>query len=436
MSKPILAIVGRPNVGKSTLFNRIAQERISIVEEIPGITRDRIYANANWLNNVFSVIDTGGITSENDPLTHDIRQQALIAIEEADVILMVVSVQEGAQEGDKIVAQILHKSKKPVVLVVNKVDNPNLRNEIYEFYSLSLGEPYPISVVHGMGLGDVLDVVVSKFPEISEEENPNLVKFSLIGRPNVGKSSLINAILGEERVIISPIAGTTRDAVDTFFSDPTGTQFQMIDTAGLRKRGKVYENTEKYAVMRAMRAIDRSDIVLMVLNAEEGIREYDKRIAGFAHKAGRGVLIVVNKWDVLDKDNQTMNNFIKKIKDNFQYLNYAPIIFVSAKTRQRLNKLTEMIKDVRENQQRRIASSILNDVIMDAVAINPTPTHNQKRLKIFFVTQVSSAPPTFIIFVNEEKLMHFSYERFLENQIRAAFEFTGTPLKLIPRRRK
>ncbi|HAR0800039.1 TPA: ribosome biogenesis GTPase Der, partial [Enterococcus faecium] len=319
---------------------------------------------------------------------------------------------------------------------VNKVDNPEMRNDIYEFYSLGLGDPYPVSGSHGLGIGDILDEAVKYFSEETEEEDDDTIKFSLIGRPNVGKSSLINAILGEERVIVSDIEGTTRDAIDTHFVSESGQKFLMIDTAGMRKRGKVYENTEKYSVMRAMRAIDRSDIVLMVLNAEEGIREQDKRVAGYAHEAGRGIIIVVNKWDLVKKETNTMRDFEQEIRDEFRYLDYAPIVFVSAVTKQRLERLPEMIEQVSMNQNLRISSAVLNDIIMDAVAINPTPTDKGKRLKIFYATQVAVKPPTFVVFVNEEELMHFSYERFLENQIRKAFTFEGTSIRIIPRRRK
>ena len=334
---------------------------------------------------------------------------------EADVIVFVVSGKEGVTDADEYVARILYKTNKPVILAVNKVDNPEMRADIYDFYSLGLGDPYPVSSVHGIGTGDVLDAIVENLPTEVEEENPDIIRFSLIGRPNVGKSSLINAILGE---------------------DSEGQEYTMIDTAGMRKSGKVYENTEKYSVMRSMRAIDRSDIVLMVINAEEGIREYDKRIAGFAHEAGKGIIIVVNKWDTIKKDNHTVANWEADIRDQFQFLSYAPIIFVSAETKQRLNKLPEMIKRISESQNRRISSAVLNDVIMDAIAINPTPTDKGKRLKIFYGTQVSVKPPTFVIFVNEEELMHFSYMRFLENQIRQAFGFEGTPIHLIARKRK
>ena len=436
MANPTIAIVGRPNVGKSTIFNRIAGERISIVEDTPGVTRDRIYTTGEWLGREFSIIDTGGIDLGDEPFMDQIKHQAEIAIDEADVIIFVASGREGITDADELVAKILYRSNKPVILAVNKVDNPEMRNDIYEFYALGLGDPFPVSGSHGLGIGDVLDEAVKHFPNTSEEEDEDTIKFSLIGRPNVGKSSLINAILGEDRVIVSDIEGTTRDAIDTYFESEEGQKFLMIDTAGMRKRGKVYESTEKYSVMRAMRAIERSDIVLMVLNAEEGIREQDKRVAGYAHEAGRGIIIVVNKWDTVKKDTNTMRDFEAEIRDEFQYLDYSPIIFVSALTKQRLNKLPELIETVSMNQNLRIPSALLNDVVMDAVAINPTPTDKGKRLKIFYATQVAVKPPTFVIFVNEEELMHFSYARFLENQIRKAFTFEGTPIKIIPRRRK
>ncbi|WP_019323790.1 ribosome biogenesis GTPase Der [Streptococcus mutans] len=436
MALPTVAIVGRPNVGKSALFNRIAGERISIVEDVEGVTRDRIYTKAEWLNRQFSIIDTGGIDDVDAPFMEQIKHQADIAMTEADVIVFVVSAKEGITDADEYVAKILYRAHKPVILAVNKVDNPEMRSAIYDFYALGLGDPYPVSSAHGIGTGDVLDAIVDNLPTEAQEESSDIIKFSLIGRPNVGKSSLINAILGEDRVIASPVAGTTRDAIDTTFTDEEGQEFTMIDTAGMRKSGKVYENTEKYSVMRAMRAIDRSDIVLMVLNAEEGIREYDKRIAGFAHEAGKGIVVVVNKWDAIKKDNRTVAQWEADIRDNFQYIPYAPIVFVSAVTKQRLHKLPDVIKQVSQSQNTRIPSAVLNDVVMDAVAINPTPTDKGKRLKIFYATQVSVKPPTFVIFVNEEELMHFSYLRFLENQIRQAFVFEGTPIRLIARKRK
>lgn len=435
MGFPVVAVVGRPNVGKSTIFNRIAGDRISIVEDTPGVTRDRIYTRAEWLTREFRLIDTGGIDMADEPFMTQIVQQAEIAIDEADVIVFMVSAQEGLTEADERVAKILYRSKKPVVLAVNKVDNIEMRSEIYEFYALGFGDPFPISGSHGTGLGDLLDQVVSHFPETDTEADDDSIRFSFIGRPNVGKSSLVNAILGEERVIVSDISGTTRDAIDTRFTPADGDEFVMVDTAGIRKRGKVYESTEKYSVMRAMRAIDDSNVVLMVLNAEEGIREQDKHVAGYAHEAGRAIIIVVNKWDTLEKDNHTMSDFENQIRDEFQYLSYAPIIFVSAKTKQRLNKLPELIKQVNENHQKRVQSATLNEVIMDALALNPTPTVNGKRLRVYYATQVAIQPPTFVVFVNDPELMHFSYARFLENQIRKSFDFTGTPIHLIKRAR-
>ena len=436
MANPVVAIVGRPNVGKSTVFNRIVGERISIVEDTPGVTRDRIYARSEWMGQAFNLIDTGGIDIGDEPFVTQITEQAEIAIDEADVIVFVTSVKEGVTDADEKVARILYKTDKPVVLAVNKVDNPEVRSEIYDFYSLGFGDPVPISGTHGIGTGDLLDLIVKNFPEDATEEIDDSIKFSFIGRPNVGKSSLVNAILGENRVIVSNIEGTTRDAIDTKFTTEDGSVYTMIDTAGIRKKGKVYENTEKYSVLRAMQAIDRSDVVCVVLNAEEGIREQDKHVAGYAHDAGRGIVIVVNKWDTLKKDSYTMKEFESHIRNEFQYLSYAPIVFVSAKTHQRLNELPKLIRRVDENHSKRVSSAVLNDVIMDAIAHNPTPTDNGKRLRIYYATQVAVKPPTFVIFVNDPELMHFSYERFLENQLRAAFDFEGTPLHLIERRRK
>ncbi|WP_462399609.1 ribosome biogenesis GTPase Der [Lacticaseibacillus pantheris] len=435
MTIPTLAIVGRPNVGKSTIFNRIVGTRQAIVEDTPGVTRDRLYGRATWLTREFAVIDTGGIDMGDEPLVQQITQQAEIAIDEADVILFLVNVENGVTDADERVAQILYRAEKPVILAVNKVDNPERRNDVFDYYSLGFGEPLPLSGTHGLGLGDVLDAVLAAFPDDQADAEDDSVKFSLIGRPNVGKSSLVNAILGENRVIVSNIEGTTRDAIDTHF-EALGTEFTMIDTAGLRKRGKVYENTEKYAVLRAMRAIDRSDVVLMVLNAEEGIREQDKRVAGYAHEAGRGIVIVVNKWDTLDKDMHTMQDFENHVRDQFQYLDYAPIVFVSAKTKQRLDQLPRLIMQVAENQSRRIQSSVLNDVINEAITVTPTPTINGKRLRIYYMTQVSIKPPTFIVFVNDVELLHFSYQRFIINRLRETFDFEGTPIHLIARRRQ
>ncbi|GFI59315.1 GTPase Der [Lactobacillaceae bacterium] len=437
MANPIVAVVGRPNVGKSTLFNRIAGERISIVEDTPGVTRDRIYAHAEWLGKHFSMIDTGGIEISDQPLLTQIRQQAEIAIDEADVIIFVADVENGVTDADEQVARILYRSNKPVVLAVNKVDNPERRSDIYDYYSLGLGEPYAVSSVHGIGMGDLLDAVIKEFPDNAANDEDDSIHFSFIGRPNVGKSSLVNAILGENRVIVSNVAGTTRDAINTQFETSDGQKFTMVDTAGIRKKGKIYENTERYSLMRSMRAIDDSDVVLVVLNAEEGIRELDKHIAGYAHEAGCGVIIVVNKWDTLkEKDHRTMTDFTNLIRQEFQYLSYAPIIFVSAKTKQRLNQLPGLIEEVYQHHRQRIQSAVLNDVLMDAIAANPTPTQNGRRLRVYYGTQVATEPPTFVIFVNDPELMHFSYERYLENQIRKAFDFSGTPIHLIKRQRQ
>lgn len=436
MPKPIIAIVGRPNVGKSTIFNRIVGERVSIVEDIPGVTRDRIYSSAEWLNMDFNIIDTGGIDIGDEPFLEQIKQQAEIAIDEADVIVFLTNGRDGITSADEEVAKILYKSKKPVVLAVNKIDNPEMKELIYDFYALGYGEPFPISGTHGLGLGDLLDEAAKHFPKDEDEDyGDDVVKFSLIGRPNVGKSSLVNAVLGEDRVIVSNIAGTTRDAIDTKFTKEEQ-EYVVIDTAGMRKRGKVYESTEKYSVLRALRAIERSDVVLVVLNAEEGIIEQDKKIAGYAQEAGKAVVIVINKWDTVEKDDKTMKKFEENVREHFQFLTYAPIVFLSAKTKKRTHTLLPVINMVNENHAMRVETSILNDVIMDAVAMNPTSTHNGKRLKIYYATQVAIKPPTFVVFVNDPELLHFSYERFLENKLRAAFGFEGTPIRIIARSRK
>ncbi|MDF1507713.1 ribosome biogenesis GTPase Der [Robertmurraya sp. DFI.2.37] len=436
MVKPVVAIVGRPNVGKSTIFNRIVGDRVSIVEDIPGVTRDRIYSAAEWLTHDFNIIDTGGIDIGDEPFLDQIRQQAEIAIDEADVIIFLTNGREGVTAADEEVAKILYKAKKPVVLAVNKIDNPEMREQIYDFYSLGFGEPFPISGAHGLGLGDLLDEAAKHFPkDEGDHYDPDTIKFSLIGRPNVGKSSLVNAILGEERVIVSNIAGTTRDAIDSMVT-VNGQKYVIIDTAGMRKKGKVYESTEKYSVLRALRAIERSDVVLVVLDGEEGIIEQDKKIAGYAHEAGRAVVIVVNKWDAVEKDEKTMKDFEQKIRDHFLFLDYAPIVFLSALTKKRIHTLVPMIDMASENHMRRVETSVLNDVIMDAVAMNPTPTDKGKRLKIYYATQVAVGPPTFVVFVNDPELMHFSYQRFLENRIRDAFGFEGTPIKIFARERK
>ncbi len=435
MTKPVVAIVGRPNVGKSTIFNRIVGERVSIVEDIPGVTRDRIYSSAEWLTHDFNIIDTGGIEIGDEPFLEQIRQQAEIAIEEADVIIFMTNGREGVTAADEQVAKILYKTKKPVVLAVNKIDNPDMREMIYDFYALGFGEPWPISGSHGLGLGDLLDECAKHFPQEDENQyGDEVIKFSLIGRPNVGKSSLVNAFLGQERVIVSNIAGTTRDAIDTPY-EYDGHEYVIIDTAGMRKKGKVYETTEKYSVLRALRAIERSDVVLVVLNAEEGIQEQDKKIAGYAHEAGKAIVVVVNKWDAIEKDEKTMNVFTQQIREHFLFLDYAPIIFVSANTKQRVHQILPIVQRVSENHAMRIQSSILNEVIEDAVARNPAPTDKGRRLRIYYATQVAIQPPTFVVFVNETELMHFSYERFLENRIRETFDFEGTPIRLITRAR-
>lgn len=436
MRKPVVAIVGRPNVGKSTIFNRLVGERISIIEDKPGVTRDRIYAPAEWLTTEFDLIDTGGIDLGDEPLLVQIRQQAEIAIDEADVIIFLLNGREGITGADEEVAKLLFKSNKPVVLGINKIDNPEMRNEIYEYYALGFGEPYPISGSHGLGLGDLLDEVVTHFPRLEDnDEDTDTIHFSLIGRPNVGKSSLVNAILNEERVIVSNIEGTTRDAIDTKLVRD-GKNYIIIDTAGMRKKGKVYEATEKYSILRALKAIERSDVVLILIDAETGIREQDKKIAGYAHDAGRAMVIVVNKWDTVETNEKSMKEFENNVRAHFQFLDYAPIVFLSAKTKKRIHTLLPAVQTASENHAKRIPTNVLNDVVMDAIALNPTPSIKGRRLKILYATQVAVKPPAFVIFVNDPELMHFSYERFLENKIREAFGFIGTPIKLFARKRQ
>ena len=435
MALPVVAIVGRPNVGKSTLFNRIINPRLAIVEDKPGVTRDRNYAQAEWMGHKFDLIDTGGITWEGGKIEEEIRAQAEIAIEEADVIVMLTSVVNHMTDLDERVAHLLYRTQKPVILAVNKADNPEQRNDIYDFYSLGLGDPIPVSSSHGTGIGDLLDAIVDKFPEDKDTQAEDVISFSVIGRPNVGKSSIVNKLLGEDRVIVANEEGTTRDAVDTPFTKD-GVKFKVVDTAGIRRRGKVYEKTEKYSVLRAMSAIERSDVVLLVLDASTGIREQDKHVAGYAHEAGRGIIIVVNKWDLPKKNSTSAKEFEREIKEEFQYLDYAPILFVSAKTGQRLDQIPSMVKEVYDNQNQRIQSSVLNDLLLEASKLVPTPMVKGKRLRVYYMTQVSTNPPTFVVFVNDPELMHFSYERFLINQLRQNFDFTGTPIKIIPRKRK
>ena len=438
MSKPIVAIVGRPNVGKSTLFNQIGKRRVSIVDDMPGVTRDRIYMDAEWLNHTFTMIDTGGIEFEDDDhILKSMRQQALVAMEEADVIVFVVDGRAGLTTADEEVGRMLRNTKKPVILAVNKIDSPQLEAGVYEFYSLGLGEPLGIAASNSLGLGDLLDAVVAAFPENDgEDKEEDEISIAVIGRPNVGKSSIVNALIGENRVIVSNVPGTTRDAIDTHFVSDN-IKFMLIDTAGMRRKGKIDEAIERYSVMRSLRAVDRADVVLMVINAEEGITEQDKKIAGYAHESGKGVIIVVNKWDVFpDKDDKSTLRFTEDLRDEIGFLQYAPVLYTSALTGQRIHRITELVKYVADQQSMRIQTSVLNELIRDAVSVNPPPSHRGKQLKIFFMTQADIQPPKFIIFVNDPELMHFSYLRFLENRLRESFGFEGTPLKLLVRGRK
>lgn len=430
----VVAIVGRANVGKSTIFNRMVGERISIVEDVAGVTRDRIYAKASWLTKEFSVIDTGGIELENASFTTQIKMQAEIAIEEADVIVFVVNGREGITKEDEYVARLLQKSRKPIILVVNKIDDNQFRDYIYEFYALGVGDPIPVSGSHGIGIGDLLDQIINQLDLQDEETNEDEISFSIIGRPNVGKSSLTNAILGEERVIVSNIEGTTRDAIDTPFVKD-GQKYRVVDTAGMRKKGKVYENIEKYSILRALTSIEKSDVILVVIDGETGIREQDKHVAGYAHEAGKGVVIVYNKWDLVDKDEKTMQKKQKEINEQFKYLDYARIVFTSAKTGQRVDQIFPLIQESYENSRKRVQTSVLNDVLVDAQLMNPTTTFNGGRLKIFYANQVAVCPPTFVLFSNDPQYLHFSYKRYLENRLREAFGFEGTPIHIICRKR-
>ena len=406
----VVAIVGRANVGKSTIFNRMVGERISIVEDVAGVTRDRIYAKASWLTKEFSVIDTGGI------------------------IVFVVNGREGITKEDEYVARLLQKSRKPIILVVNKIDDNQFRDYIYEFYALGVGDPIPVSGSHGIGIGDLLDQIINQLDLQDEETNEDEISFSIIGRPNVGKSSLTNAILGEERVIVSNIEGTTRDAIDTPFVKD-GQKYRVVDTAGMRKKGKVYENIEKYSILRALTSIEKSDVILVVIDGETGIREQDKHVAGYAHEAGKGVVIVYNKWDLVDKDEKTMQKKQKEIYEQFKYLDYARIVFTSAKTGQRVDQIFPLIQESYENSRKRVQTSVLNDVLVDAQLMNPTTTFNGGRLKIFYANQVAVCPPTFVLFSNDPQYLHFSYKRYLENRLREAFGFEGTPIHIICRKR-
>lgn len=435
MSKPIVAIIGKPNVGKSTFFNYLAGSRISIVEDTPGVTRDRVYAETNWRGRNFTLVDTGGIEPESeDIILSQMREQANLAIGMANVIIFLTDVRQGVTAADKEIALMLKKSKKPIVLVCNKADNfEKDRQEIYEFYNLGLGEPYPISATNAIGIGDVLDAIYENFPEKTEnEDDENIIKVAIIGKPNVGKSSLINHILGENRAIVSDIAGTTRDAIDTEFENEKG-KYVLIDTAGVRKKSKVKESIEKFSIMRTLLAIERADVCLMMIDATEGVTDQDAKIAGEAHEAGKGVIIVVNKWDAVEKETGTLEKYKKEVYERLKYLSYAPIIFISAKTGQRVQKLFEMINHVSEQNSMRISTSMLNQVINEAIAIVQPPTDKGKRLKIYYGTQASTKPPTFVIFVNNKELFHFSYERYIVNQIRKEFGLEGTPVRIIVR---
>lgn len=434
MNKGTIAIVGRPNVGKSTIFNRIAGERLSIVEDTPGVTRDRLYATGEWTGNTFQIIDTGGIQMEDQPFQEEIRAQVEIAVEEADVILMVVNGKTGLSDDDRYIAGMLQRSGKPVVLAVNQIDSQERLMNIYEFYNLGLGDPIACSGVHGIGIGDILDKCMELMPKEQKEKEPAGTRIAVIGEPNVGKSSLVNAILNEDRAIVSSIQGTTRDAVDTPFLHE-GRQYVIVDTAGIRKRGRVYENVEKYSVLRAMRAIERCDVALFLIDGEKGIREQDKHVAGYAYEAGKPIVIIVNKWDAVEKDDHTMSLFTDQIRNEFSYLSYAPVLFISAKTHQRVNEIIPMVDRIYENSKRRVATNLLNEVIADSQITTPAPARNGHRFRIYYVTEVSVQPPTFVLSCNDPKLMHFTYQRFIENTLRKAFDFEGTPIRIIARKK-
>lgn len=436
--KPIVAVVGRPNVGKSTLFNRLAGERISIVEDTPGVTRDRIYAECDWRGHTFTLIDTGGLDPESDDIIlKQMYNQAEIAVETADVIVFVVDVKTGVMDDDEKIADMLRRAKKPVVLAVNKVDNMRVENlDVYEFYRLALGDPVPISAGQALSMGELLDEIVQHFPKAAEEEEDDeIIKVAVIGKPNVGKSSLINKILGEERMIVSDVPGTTRDAVDSYFEHDEN-KFVFIDTAGIRRKSKIKENIERYSIVRALAAVERSDVCLILISAEEGISEQDVKIAGIAHENGKACIIVVNKWDKISKDTKTMDKYTKEIEKEFSYMPYAPKIFISALTGQRINKLFDAIHAVAQNAALRISTGVLNDALIEALAITPPPADRGKALRIYYITQVSVKPPTFILFVNDKELMHYSYKRFIENKLRHNFGFSGTPINFIIRNKK
>lgn len=435
MKRGTVAIIGRPNVGKSSLFNRLSGDKLAITDDASGITRDRLYTKCEWLNQEFSIIDTGGIELKNVPFMEEIKAQAQLAIDEADVIILVTDGRAGVTNGDKDVIKILHKSKKPVIVAANKIDDVKFMDNIYEFYNLGVDDVIAVSALHGIGVGDLLDKVVELLPEKKEKRYDDAVEFCIIGQPNVGKSSLTNAILGTERVIVSDIAGTTRDAIDSKFTRD-GKNYVVIDTAGIRKQGKIYENAEKYSVLRAIKAIERSEVVLFVLDGTKEIEEQDKRIAGYAAEYNKAVIIVVNKWDAVDKDEKSMKEFTEKIRKNFLFISYAPIVFVSALKNQRIQTLFEQIKIVYENYTRRIATNVLNDIILDASIMNQAPIFNGDRIRVYYGSQVDIKPPTFVLFVNDPNYMHFSYQRYLENRFRSAFMLEGTPIKLILRKRE
>ena len=438
MSRPMVAIVGRPNVGKSTLFNVLAGENISIVKDVPGVTRDRIFADGNWLNYNFTLVDTGGIEPDTgDLILAHMREQAEIAIETADVIVFVVDVRQGLVDADHKVADMLRRSKKPVVLVVNKVDNFNkMMLDVYEFYNLGLGEPIPISAASRLGLGDMLDVVVEHFPVVDEEEgDDDRPRIAVVGKPNAGKSSLINKILGENRVIVSDIAGTTRDAIDTEVVRD-GKEYIFVDTAGLRRKSKIKEDLERYSIIRTVSAVEKADVVILMIDATEGVTDQDTKIAGIAHERGKGMIIAVNKWDLVEKNDKTIYKFTNEIRDKFSFMPYAELLFISAHTGQRVHKIFETIDAVIENCSLRVATGVLNEILTEAMAMKQPPSDKGKKLRIYYMTQVSVKPPTFVMFINDKELMHFSYTRYIENQIRNTFGFRGTPIRMIARERK
>ncbi len=434
MAKPTVAVVGRPNVGKSTFFNYIVGKRISIVQDEPGVTRDRVYAEATWRGKTFNLVDTGGIEPESeDIIVSQMREQANLAIQMADVIVFITDIKQGVTAADEEIALMLRKSKKPIILVCNKADNyGKTSDDIYEFYNLGLGTPYPVSSVNALGIGDVLDVIYDNLQGLGEEDEKDVIKVAIIGKPNVGKSSLTNKILGENRVIVSDIAGTTRDAIDSEFENEFG-KYVFIDTAGIRRKSKVEEKIEKYSVMRTLLAVERADVCIMMIDANEGVTTQDTKIAGEAHEAGKGIILVVNKWDTIEKDTNSMEKFKKQIYNDLPYLSYAPILFISAKTGQRVNQLFELINQVADKNAMRVSTSVLNQVLNEAISIVQPPTDKGKRLRIFYMTQASTKPPTFVTFVNDKKLFHFSYERYLINQIRKEFDLRGTPIRMIVR---